>query len=140
MGLMPVLSDAVRLWLATHRKERLNRDQKVRLREIIHYARTHSAFYADYYNGITSTSTSTKLPPVTKTLLYENFDRWVTDPTIKRKDVEAFIKDKSNIGKSFSNKYIVWSSSGTSGKPGLILHDKTSIRVNSLKGYISTIS
>jgi phenylacetate-coenzyme A ligase PaaK-like adenylate-forming protein len=57
------------------------------------------------------------------------FDDWVTDPAIRLPDVQAFVADRTRIGEAFLGRYAVWESSGSSGHPGLFLHDAAALAV-----------
>lgn len=99
--------------------------QQARLAELVAFARQHSAFYAEKYRGLPETITDVKLlPPVTKTELMENFDRVVTDPAVRKAGVLEHIADLGNLGKPYLGKYMVWTTSGTTGTPGIFLEDK----------------
>lgn len=103
--------------LATRQHERLN--------ELVAFARANSRFYAEKYRGLPETITDVRLlPPVTKVELMEHFDDVVTDPAVRKADVMKYISDLSNIGKPFMGKYMVWTTSGTTGTPGIFLEDK----------------
>jgi phenylacetate-coenzyme A ligase PaaK-like adenylate-forming protein len=54
----------------------------------------------------------------------EHFDDVVTDPSVRKEDVCKHIGDLGNIGKPFLGKYMVWTTSGTTGMPGIFLEDK----------------
>lgn|SRR5512133_1866816 len=58
-----------------------------------------------------------------------HFDQWVTDPAIKRTSVDAFVADQSLIGHDFLQRYAVWTTSGTTGVPGIFAHDRAALRV-----------
>lgn len=103
--------------LATRQQERLN--------ELVKFARANSRFYAGKYRGLPETITDlSMLPPVTKGELMEHFDDVVTDPSVRKEDVLKHISDLGNIGKPFLGKYMVWTTSGTTGTPGIFLEDK----------------
>jgi len=99
--------------------------QRERLNELVMFARANSRFYAKKYRGLPETITDvTQLPPVTKVELMEHFDEVVTDPSVRKEDVCRYISDLGNIGKPFMGKYMVWTTSGTTGTPGIFLEDK----------------
>ena len=103
--------------LATRQQERLN--------ELVQFARANSRFYAEKYRGLPETITDVSLlPPVTKVELMEHFDDVVTDPSVRKEDVLKHISDLGNIGKPFLGRYMVWTTSGTTGVPGIFLEDK----------------
>jgi phenylacetate-coenzyme A ligase PaaK-like adenylate-forming protein len=54
----------------------------------------------------------------------EHFDEVVTDPSVRKADVLKYIADLGNIGSPYLAKYMVWTTSGTTGTPGIFLEDK----------------
>ncbi|MCG2784506.1 MAG: phenylacetate--CoA ligase family protein [Anaerolineae bacterium] len=103
----------------------LARRQQERLAELVAFARAHSRFYAEKYRGLPETITNARqLPPVTKLELMEHFDEVVTDPDVRKTGVEAFLADQSTIGQAYLDRYMVWTTSGTTGTPGIFLEDK----------------
>jgi len=67
------------------------------------------------------------LPVVTKGELMAAFDDWCTDRTITWLDVERFTGARSHIGEPFRERYLVWTSSGTTGRPGVFIQDRTAL-------------
>jgi phenylacetate-CoA ligase len=105
--------------------EMLAARQHERLNELVTFARANSRFYAEKYLGLPENITDVRLlPPVTKVELMEHFDDVVTDPSVCKEDVCNHISDLGNIGKPFMGKYMVWTTSGTTGTPGIFLEDK----------------
>jgi phenylacetate-CoA ligase len=99
--------------------------QQERLNELVAFARASSRFYAEKYRGLPETITDVRqLPPVTKLELMERFDEVVTDPSLNKENVMNYISDLGNIGKPFLGKYMIWTTSGTTGTPGIFLEDK----------------
>jgi len=98
--------------------------QQVRLKELVAFAREHSRYYAEKYSHLPAHIEGYhQLPVVAKPELMARFEDWVTDPAIKRVDVEAFVADKSRIGDTFLNRYLVFTTSGSSGIPAILLQD-----------------
>jgi phenylacetate-coenzyme A ligase PaaK-like adenylate-forming protein len=94
------------------------------------WARAHSPFYRERYRGLRSEDGGlAMLPPVTRHELMADFDRWVTDPAITRDTVHEFIADRSRVGQPFLGRYAVWTSSGTTGEPGLYVQDAQALAV-----------
>ena len=87
------------------------RDQ--RLRERVAHARMHSPFYRKRYRDLPKDAGLTQLPPVGKAELMAAFDDWATDRRIAWRDVEAFLSSRLHIGQRFLDRYLVWTSSGT---------------------------
>jgi len=119
--------------------------QQQRLAQMIAYARDHSPFYRQLYRDLpTGFSKLQDLPPVTKPQLMANFDEWATDRAVTRAGVEAFVRDKKRVGDRYLGKYSVWTTSGTTGEPGIFLVDSRAQRVyNSLmiqRGYRSWLT
>ena len=115
--------------------------QHRRLRDLIDFARAHSPWYQKLYSQLPTVITERRLlPPVTKPELMAHFDEWVTDPTITREGVEAFIADKTLIGQPYLGRYFVCTTSGTSGHPAIFVHDPAALNVytviDALRGYI----
>jgi phenylacetate-coenzyme A ligase PaaK-like adenylate-forming protein len=96
-----------------------------RLNELVTFARAHSRFYAEKYRSLPDTISDVRqLPPVTKVELMEHLDEVITDPAVRKADVQKHIADLGNLGKPFLGKYMVWTTSGTTGTPGIFLEDK----------------
>ncbi len=118
-----IFMDARRVTRGT--PEMLAARQHERLNELVKFARANSRFYAEKYRGLPDDITDVRLlPPVTKVELMEHFDDVVTDPSMRKADVMKYISDLGNIGKPFMGKYMVWTTSGTTGTPGIFLEDK----------------
>jgi phenylacetate-coenzyme A ligase PaaK-like adenylate-forming protein len=107
---------------------------------LVSYARTHSVYFADQYRDVPETPTDiTQLPPVAKTDLMTRFDEWVTDPAVHRHDLEAFIADPSLIGHDYLGRYIVCTTSGSTGTPAILLHDHGALAVYNALGYVRAL-
>jgi len=119
------------IWHTSRRDpSKIIRDQQTRLAELVAFARTNSPLYRKLYDHRPSQINKLdELPMVTKPQLMVNFDDWVTDPAVTRNNVEAFVADKSRVGQPYLNRYMVWTSSGTTGTPGIFLHDSRALMV-----------
>jgi phenylacetate-CoA ligase len=105
--------------------ESVLRRQRSRLAATIAFAKRHCAFYRERYGRIPrEVPDILSLPPVTKQELMENFSDWVTDPAVTREEVEAFVSAPDRIGSRYLGRYIVFSTSGTTGRPALFVHDR----------------
>lgn len=98
--------------------------QQQRLSALIAHARTNSVFYQRLYAGVPTQPMLVDLPPVTKRQLMSSFDEWVCDPEITLARVREFIAGPSPVGTAFLDRYFVCSTSGTTGHPGLFVHDR----------------
>ncbi|WP_186372239.1 phenylacetate--CoA ligase family protein [Arthrobacter sp. KBS0702] len=99
-----------------------------RLAALVAHARACSPFYRALYRGLPAEDVPLRdLPPVTKPQLMAHFDDWVTDPAITRADLEAFVADPSLVGTRYRGRYFACTSSGTTGHPGLFVHDQAAV-------------
>lgn len=119
--------------------------QQQRLDRMIACARSHSPFYRQLYQHLPVSGVALHdLPPTTKTQLMEAFDAWATDPAVSRASVDAFIRDKRLVGQRYLGKYSVWTTSGTTGEPGIFLQDAAAQRIYNrlliLRGFRSWLT
>jgi phenylacetate-CoA ligase len=101
-----------------------------RLGNLINFVRKRSRFYRDHYKDLpVDLCDLQRLPPVSKRELMENFDDWVTDPIVTRAGVDTFVTDMDNVGDLYLDQFAVWTSSGTTGTPGIFVHDQGALSV-----------
>jgi phenylacetate-coenzyme A ligase PaaK-like adenylate-forming protein len=99
--------------------------QRERLSEAVAFARANSRFYAEKYRGLPDTITDVRqLPAVTKPELMERFDDVVTDAAVNLAGVKEHIASLDNLGRPYLGQYMVWTTSGTTGTPGIFLEDR----------------
>ena len=107
--------------------EQLARD---RLASLIGFARQRSAFYRALYRGLPADEHRlSRLPPVTKRELMAHFEESLTDPEVTRAAVRAFLADPHRVGQPLLGRYAVWTSSGSTGEPGIFVHDGRALAV-----------
>jgi phenylacetate-coenzyme A ligase PaaK-like adenylate-forming protein len=118
------------VWRApSHRAHQVER-QRQRLTGLVSYARQQSPYYRALYKVLPSESCDLRqLPIVSKQKLMAHFDQWATDPAITRTGSDAFVADPSMIGHDFLQRYAVWATSGTTGTPGIFVHDRAALGV-----------
>ena len=108
----------------------LARRQERRLADLVAHARSASPFYQRLYRDLPAEGVALRdLPPVTKPHLMAAFDDWVTDPAVTRAGVEAFVADSARVGSPYHDDLFVCTSSGTTGHPGLFVHDHGAVAV-----------
>lgn len=101
------------------------RRQRTRLAEMVAHARTASPYYRDLYRDVPEHADDPALLPVTdKARLMARFDDWATDRRVTLDAARAFLADTDRIGEPFLDKYLLVTSSGTSGHPGIFLQDQ----------------
>ena len=97
---------------------------------LIRFARAHSPFYRAAWKALPEAGlTLASLPVVTKHRLMARFDDWVTDRSIDRAGVEAFLADRTHVGERFLDRFVVWRSSGSTGEPGIFVQDANALAV-----------
>jgi phenylacetate-coenzyme A ligase PaaK-like adenylate-forming protein len=68
-----------------------------------------------------------QIAPVEKAELMRHFDDWSTDRQINRAGVDAFLREPSHLADAYLGRYLVWTSSGTTGEPGIFVQDEQSL-------------
>lgn len=112
------------------------RRQHERLIRLVEHARANSPFYQRYYAGLAPGCTNlAELPPVTKRQLMAAFDDWVCDRSVTLADIREFVSDPARVGMPYRGRYFVCSSSGTTGNPGVFVHDPLACRVYQAMSY-----
>ena len=107
-----------------------------RLREIVEYARQNSPYYQKLYENVPEDFSLGDLPPTDKKTLMAHWNDWVTDRDLTLEQVERFMENKDNIGRKLNHKYLVFTTSGSTGNPLVEVCDPTA---NSIMGAISAV-
>lgn len=108
--------------------------QRERLKEIVEWARENSPYYAGLYQNLSEDFKLEDLPMVNKRELMENWNDWITDGNLTLEEVEKFMEDTGNIGRKIKNKYMVFTTSGSTGNPLVAICDDMT---NNVMGGIS---
>ncbi len=118
------------IWVAQQARAAIAARARKRLAELVEFARTRSPFYRRLYRALPGDCHElARLPPVNRHELMACFDDWVTDPEVRRAGVGDFLADTSLIGCPYLGRYAVFTSSGTTGEPGVFLHDDDALAV-----------
>jgi phenylacetate-coenzyme A ligase PaaK-like adenylate-forming protein len=123
-GLVTTLGKARHVWKILRMKgyEEVMAHQRELLTQLIACARRSSPFYQRLYSHLPDPVEGLwQLPPVTKKELMASFDDWATDRIITKKSADVFLADKSLVGELFLEKYLICSSSGSTGAPGIFV-------------------
>ncbi|NNC13008.1 phenylacetate--CoA ligase family protein [Planctomonas sp. JC2975] len=116
-------------------QEGIRRRQRDRVADLVAFARERSPYYRDLYRGLPDRVDDTSVLPVTrKSELMAHFDDWVTDRDVTRERVEAFAADPELVGHPFLDRYLVATTSGTSGIRGLFVFDERALAMESALG------
>lgn len=98
--------------------------QRDRLADLVGYAREHSVYYRNRYRELPARVEDPSLLPVThKAELMAHFDAWVSDPAVTLDTVTAHLADPGRIGELINDRYLVTTTSGTSGTRGIFVLD-----------------
>ena len=108
--------------------------QDQRLRQLVAYAKLNSPYYSGLYADVPEDFSLSALPATNKRDLMEHWNDWVTDRTVTLEQINTFMEDKDNIGRKWQKKYMVLTTSGSTGNPLVMLCDDT---VNNVMGAIS---
>lgn len=107
--------------------------QEKRLKNLVEHAKNNSPYYAKLYRDLPDNFELTDLPVVNKKELMENWNDWITDRELTLSEVEKFMEDLNNIGKKVKGRYIVFTTSGSTGNPLVSIYDDTA---NNIMGGI----
>jgi phenylacetate-CoA ligase len=115
---------------ASRRPHEIERLARRRLQHLVAHTRGNSAFWRDKLARVKEGAFElSDLPISNKTELMENFDAAVTVDDLRRDEVESFLDDESNIGKFFRDKYALSRTSGTQGRPLVIVQAKENLEL-----------
>lgn len=110
--------------------ERVQAVQQTRLRKLVEWARRRSPYYRQLYRGLGAHGFALQDLPITrKSELMAHFDEVVTDPAIRRRELEAFVDNPDNEGRLFLGKYAVSHTSGSQGQPLLMVCDREQLEL-----------
>ena len=98
-----------------------------RLKNIVKYAKENSPYLANLYKNLKEDFRLEDIPPVNKRMMMDNYDDYVTDRDIRIEDINKFTSDLNNLSNKYLNKYLVATTSGSTGVPCVVLHDRNSL-------------
>lgn len=109
----------------------LRQIQQQRSRRLVTHARTSSPYFRALLREFPDTIDDwTSIPPTRKPELMENFDNWVTDPRLRLERIQReFLAKTELVGHSYLRRYRIFTTSGTTGSPAVIIHDPSSWQV-----------
>jgi putative adenylate-forming enzyme len=101
-------------------RERLLELQQARLRALLEHVVEHSPFYRETLGADAPDAPLEELPTLPKAVLMEQFDRIVTEPGVRLRDLESFLAEAAP-GQAFRDQFRVFATSGATGMPGLFV-------------------
>ena len=109
----------------------LDRIQERRFSALVAHARTASPYFRALYRDLPDAIGDwADLPPTKKSDLMANFDDWVTDPRLRLDRMHAeFLAKPELVGRKYLHQYRIFTTSGTTGTPAVIVHDPMSWKV-----------
>jgi phenylacetate-CoA ligase len=125
------LNHSTDVWLAGLASPEVIRGRSMhRLNTLVAHARRNSTFYRDLYQGLPPGRVPLEqLPIVNKSQLMANFDGWVTRSDLSLEALRQFTQDPTRIGRPYMGQYAIWTSSGTTGMPGIFVQDPQALAV-----------
>lgn len=118
-------------WAGASEPAHIERLQHSRLRALVAHARARSPFYRRLYRDLPEPTPADPggWPSVKRATLMRHFDDWVTDPAVRLADLRRFIADPARVGERYLGRYVVWTSSGSTGQPGIYVQDASAMAV-----------
>lgn len=104
-------------------RARLAAHQARALRDLRAFAYARSSFYRRFHAGLTAAPLE-DLPVLTKQRLMDVFDDVVTRPGLRLADVQRHM-EHMKAGEPFRGRYVVAGTSGTTGRPGIFIWDRS---------------
>ena len=111
-------------------REGLLQYQQRQFRKLVRHAWRQSAFYREFYSshGINERALEdlaiNDLPLLPKKTLIDNFDRAVTDPRLRRKELSEWFETHHDPNEAFCSDIVAIHGSGTSGDIGIFAYDR----------------
>ena len=109
----------------TWTRQQLEDYQLEKLRALVRHAKTNSPFYGEYLDAVDPDRLSSvdQLPTVDKRTMMENFDRFVTDPTLKLDEIMGHLEGLDR-DEYFHGTYRALSTAGSSGYAGIFVFNR----------------
>ena len=111
--------------------------QDKQLKKLVRHVKANSPYFRTFYQNIGEDFSLQDLPITSKQMIMENYDRWTTDPQVKLEDVREFVRNKDNIGRPYCGKYLVASTSGSTGYPLHFLMNKKIVNVSTCTALLT---
>jgi putative adenylate-forming enzyme len=107
-------------------RDRIRNLQRKKLRRLLRHAKENVPFYAELYKDVNpDTCKLEDLLPVTKKDLMKRLPDTLSVRGITKEEIVWFSQDAGSIGKFFRGKYVLCSTSGTTGMVGHFMSTQT---------------
>lgn len=112
-------------------EERVADRARQRLIALLRFARAHVPLYQRLYRDLPPASALAlaDLPVVTKAKIMSDLPDSLAERGLSRGAIDAFLADPSRIGAPLADRYAIWTSSGSTGVPGVFVHDGDALAV-----------
>ena len=102
-----------------------------RLVALLRFARAHVPLYRRLHRDLAPASqlSLADLPVLRKSQLMADLPASLAAGDLSRAAVDAFLADPARIGAPLAGRYAVWTSSGSTGEPGIFVHDGDALAV-----------
>lgn len=112
-------------------RTQLERRADERFRDLVEHARAAVPLYRRLYTDAPPTRLLRldELPVVRKHDLIADLEATLAPPRPTRADIDAFIADPARAGEVFDGRWMLWTSSGTTGVPAVFVHDVDALAV-----------
>ena len=102
-----------------------------RLLALLRFARAEVPLYRRLHGGLPPPSTLrlSDLPVLDKRQLMADLPASLAARDLTRAEIDAFLADPARIGEPLAGRYAVWTSSGSTGEPGIFVHDGDALAV-----------
>lgn len=91
--------------------------QQERVKRMVRFAKANSPYYAALYQEVGEDFSLSDLPTVNKRELMAHWNDWVTDRSVALSEVQHFMEDLDHIGRKWNEKYLIYTTSGSTGNP-----------------------
>ncbi len=111
--------------------ERIADRAQQRLTALLRFARTQVPLYRRLYRSLPPSSTLklADLPVISKAKIMAELPQSLAERDLSRQSIDTFLADLSCIGAPLAKRYAVWTSSGSTGVPGIFVHDGDALAV-----------
>lgn len=93
------------------------------LRQLVAYVRRNSPAIGKLYENVPEDFSLSDLPITNKQMIMSDYENWLTDRTVTREELDAYLSDNDNIGRFFRGKRLIAKTSGSTGYPLVMIHD-----------------
>jgi phenylacetate-coenzyme A ligase PaaK-like adenylate-forming protein len=111
--------------------ERIAERAQQRLVALLRFARAQVPLYRRLHRDLPPPATArlADLPVLTKAQMMAALPDSLAERSLSGKAIDAFLADPERIGAPLAERYAIWTSSGSTGVPGVFVHDGDALAV-----------